>query len=74
MTTIPQKPVPDSFINKENWDEIRRKLKEKFPELKDPDLELDDERIDEMMDKIYHKIGNNLIKTKNDLHKLIKSL
>jgi len=74
MTTIPPNPTPDSFIKKENWDEIKRKLKEKFPDLKDPDLELEDEKVEEMIEKLYSKIGRNLVKSKEELHKFIKEL
>jgi len=74
MTTIPQEQATSSYFNKENWEEKKRKLKEKFPHLTDPDLEFEEGKAEEMIDKLHSKIGKLIGKTKEGLHKLIQTI
>jgi len=52
----------------------KNKLKAKFPHLTDPDLEYDEGKVEEFIDKLHSKIGNTIGKTKEGLHKFIESL
>jgi uncharacterized protein YjbJ (UPF0337 family) len=61
-------------INKENWHEKKCKLKEMFPHLTDPDLDFEEGKLEEMIDKIHSKIGKTIGKTKEGLHKFIDGL
>jgi len=55
---------------KGNWNEQKRKLKQKFATLTDNDLLFLDGKKDEMIGKLQVKLG----KTKEELHKIIESL
>ncbi|TMI89099.1 MAG: CsbD family protein [Bacteroidetes bacterium] len=55
---------------KGNWNEQKRKLKQKFATLTDNDLLFLDGKKDEMLGKLQAKLG----KTKEELHKIIGSL
>jgi len=55
---------------KGNWNEQKRKLKQKFATLTDNDLLFLDGKKDEMLGKLQAKLG----KTKEELHKIIESL
>ena len=55
---------------KGNWNEQKRKLKQKFATLTDNDLLFLDGKKDEMIGKLQVKLG----KTKEELHKIIGSL
>ena len=53
-----------------NWNELKGKLKQKFAELTDNDLMYDEGQKDEMYGKLQITLG----KSKEELHKIIKSL
>lgn len=55
---------------KGSWDETKGKLKQKFAQLTDDDLLLEEGKQDEMLGRLQAKLG----KTKEDIHKLIASL
>lgn len=55
---------------KGNWEEEKRKLKQKFVALTDNDLLFAKGKKEEMMDKIQIKLG----KTKEELYKIIGEL
>ncbi|MFP4368508.1 MAG: hypothetical protein ACLFR2_02915 [Candidatus Kapaibacterium sp.] len=69
-----QAAVKEYFLEKEIWETKKNKLMEKFPELTDEDLTLEDGKVDGMLEKIHSKIGNAIGKTKEGLHSFIKSL
>ncbi len=66
MTT----PTPIVAPIKGNWTEQKAKLKEKFSTLTDADLQYENGKKDEMMDKIQIKLG----KTKDELAAIIAAL
>ena len=53
-----------------DWNQIKGKLKQKFAELTDDDVLLEDGKHDEMLGRIQVKLG----KSKEELHKLIESM
>ena len=53
-----------------NWNETKGKLKQRFAMLTDNDLLLVEGKQDEMLGRLQSKLG----KTKEELHKIIKSL
>jgi uncharacterized protein YjbJ (UPF0337 family) len=55
---------------KGNWDEQKSKLKLKFANLLDNDLKVEENKVEEMFDRLQIKLG----KTKEELHKIINSL
>jgi len=55
---------------KGNWDEIKRKLKQKYCSLTDDDLLLLEGKQDEMIGRIQTKLGT----TKEEFNKLISEL
>ncbi len=69
-----QNAVDNFFLEKEIWEEKKQKLRERFPELTDEDLDLEEGNEDGLMEKIHSKIGDRISKTKEGLHKFIKSL
>ncbi len=69
-----QNAVDNFFLDKAIWEEKKQKLREKFPELTDEDLDIEGGNEDGLMEKIHSKIGDGISKTKEGLHKFIKSL
>lgn len=69
MTESTNSTNPTNAV-KQNWTELKGKLKAKFPVLTDADLQYADGKKDEMMGKIQQKIG----KTKQELSEIISSL
>ena len=69
-----QTAVDDFFLETEKWEAKKQKLREKFPELTDEDLSLEEGNEDGMLEKIHSKIGGAIGKTKDGLHKFIKAL
>lgn len=59
-----------SNINMSNWDETKRKLKEKFSKLTDNDWLIPDSKQDELLKRLEIKLG----KTREALRKLISEL
>lgn len=55
---------------KENWNEQKSKLKLKFANLLDKDLKIEENKVEEMFERLQIKLG----KTKEELHKIINSL
>lgn len=53
-----------------NWDEQKSKLKQKFIQLTDTDLNFEPGKKEEMLQKVQIKIG----KTKDELHQIINQL
>ncbi|MFN0275999.1 MAG: CsbD family protein [Chitinophagales bacterium] len=53
-----------------NWDEQKGKLKSKFSNLTDADLQFEEGKKDEMLTKVQTKLG----KTKEELDTIISSL
>ena len=53
-----------------NWSELKNKLKLKFPILNYSDLQYEESRNEEMLNKIQIKLG----KTKEELQKIIATL
>ncbi len=74
MTTTEHKLIKASPFNKETWQEKKSKLKEKFPHLTDPDLDIEEGKVEEMLEKLHSKIGTTIGKTKEGLHKFIDAL
>lgn len=68
------KTVKQMFLEKEIWEDKKLKLKEKFPELTDDDLYLEEGKEEGMLEKIHSKIGDAIGKTKEGLHKFIEAL
>ena len=62
-------PVTPGFV-KENWEEQKKKLKEKFPVLTDTDLQFEEGKKDEMLNELQIKLG----KTKADLAGILSAL
>jgi len=69
-----QTALKDFFLEKEIWEAKKQKLKEKFPELTDEDLTLEEGKEDGMIERIQSKIGGAIGKTKEGLHKFIEAL
>jgi uncharacterized protein YjbJ (UPF0337 family) len=69
-----QTAVKEFFQDKEIWEAKKQKLREKFPELTDEDLSLEEGNEDGMLEKIQSKIGGAIGKTKEGLHKFIKAI
>jgi len=61
-------------ISKSNWEDKKKKLQEKFPELTEPDLEYEEGKVETLLDRIHAKIGRTIGKTKVGLHRFIKQL
>ena len=61
-------------INKENWQEKSRKLKEQFPHLSDNDLEYAEGKIENLINKLHSRIGKALSQSKDGLLKFIEEL
>jgi len=74
MKITTSKTESASTINFNNWQEKKNKLQAQFPHLTDPDLELEEGKVEELIDKIHSKIGKTIGKTKAGLHKFIESL
>ena len=66
MTDLTATPV----LVADNWDEQKEKLKAKFSTLTDDDLDYEDGKRDEMLDKVQIKLG----KTKEELAAIIAGL
>jgi uncharacterized protein YjbJ (UPF0337 family) len=58
----------------DNWQELKSKLKAKFPHLTDPDLDYEEGKVEAFIDNLSTKIGQTIEKTKEGLHKFISSL
>ena len=58
------------FPVKGNWNEQKTKLKTQFPTLTDADLQYENGKKDEMLERIQTKLG----KTKEELNTLIATL
>lgn len=69
-----QTALNNFFLEKEKWEAKKVKLREKFPELTDEDLTLDEGNEDGLIDRIHSKIGKVIGKTKEGLHKFIEAL
>jgi uncharacterized protein YjbJ (UPF0337 family) len=55
---------------KGNWNETKGKLKQKFAELTDNDVLMEEGQQDEMLGRLQIKLG----KSKEELHKIINEL
>jgi uncharacterized protein YjbJ (UPF0337 family) len=53
-----------------NWDEHKDKLKRKFPELTEKDLDFKEGKINDMLGKLQIKLG----KTRRELYELFSTL
>ena len=53
-----------------DWNQIKGKLKQKYAELTDNDVLLEEGKYDELMGKLQVKLG----KSKEEMHKLIESI
>jgi hypothetical protein len=74
MITLPTKLLIASSINKENWQEKKNRLKEKFPHLTESDLDFDDGSMYEIIDRLHIKIGMAQGNTIEGLLKYIERL
>lgn len=63
-----------SSITKDNWKDKKKKLMDKFPHLSETDLNYQEGKLEEMVNKLHAKIGKIYGKTKDDLLKFIESL
>jgi len=66
MTDLTATPV----LVTENWDEQKEKLKAKFSNLTDEDLDYEEGKRDEMLERVQIKIG----KTRDELTAIIADL
>ena len=66
MTDLTATPV----LVAENWDEQKEKLKVKFSNLTDEDLNYEEGKRDEMLDRVSTKLG----KTQEELAEIIAGL
>jgi len=66
MTDLTATPV----LVEENWDEQKEKLKVKFSNLTDGDLDYEEGKRDEMLDRVRIKLG----KTREELAVIIAGL
>lgn len=69
-----QTAVKEFFQDKKIWEAKKQKLREKFPELTDEDLSLEEGKEDGLIERIHSKIGDSIGKTKEGLHKFIEAL
>ena len=74
MSSKLSKQVLSSSINKNNWQDKKKKLKEQFPHLSDTDLNFEEGKLEEMINKLHTKIGKVLGKSKEELHKFIEAI
>jgi uncharacterized protein YjbJ (UPF0337 family) len=74
METTRTRTVTTTSINKDSWQEKRDKLKEKYPQLTDNDLDFEEGKMDKLIDKIHSKIGKTIGKSKVGLIKFIEVL
>ncbi len=74
MSSKLSKQVNSSTINKENWQDKKKKLKIQFPHLSDADLSFHEDKIADMINLLHSKIGKTIGKTKEGLHKFIEAL
>lgn len=74
MTEKPTNTFNTFTINIDNWEGLKKKFKEKFPDLVDFDLEYEEGKIEDMIDRVQAKIGRTIERTKEGLHKFIESL
>ena len=74
MTTTQTTTVTTSSIDKGSWQDKKNKLKEKFPQLTDSDLDFEEGKLEKMIDKIHYRIGKTVGKSKVGIHKLIAKL
>ena len=74
MSSKLSKQVNSSTINKENWQDKKKKLKIQFPYLSDADLSFHEDKIADMINLLHSKIGKTIGKTKEGLHKFIEAL
>jgi hypothetical protein len=65
MSLSPMKIDTVFSINKENWQEKKNMLKQKFPHLSDYDLDYEEGKIKELIDELHSKIGKLIGKSKN---------
>jgi len=67
----PMKNIPDFELPRiGNWSELKSKIKAKFPALNYSDLQYEESRNEEMLNKIQIKLGI----TKEELQKIITTL
>jgi len=74
MLTQKKETVPVTSINKDNWEEKKRKLLKQYPLLKQSDLKYEEGKMEEMINNIHSKIGKTIGKSKKGLHKFIEAI
>jgi len=60
--------------NNAYWQTKISKLKEKFPQVKNTEINFQDGKFEESVDNIYNTIGKTINKTKVELHSIIEKL
>jgi len=63
-----------TVYNNAYWQTKISKLKEKFPQVKNTEINFQDGNFGESVDKIYNTIGKTINKTKVELHSIIENL
>jgi len=66
--------VTVTTINKDNWQEKKRKLIKQYPLLKQAELKYEEGKVEEMINNIHSKIGKTIGKSKKELHKFIEAI
>jgi hypothetical protein len=74
MTNHEPKLLTATRIDDDTWIIKKCRLKEQFPDLNDFDLDVEDGKLEELIDKLHAKIGATIGKTKDELHKLVEAL
>jgi len=74
MTTIQTTTVTTTSFSKESWQDKKTKLIAKFPQLKEIDLDFEEDKMEKMIDKLHSKIGKIVGKSKIGLIKFLDNL
>ena len=73
METKP-KLISTYTIEIKEWQEKKIRLKEKYPDLTDTDLEYEEGKVEQLFDRIHARIGRTIGKTKEGLLEFIEKL
>ena len=73
METKP-KLISTYTIEIKEWQEKKIRLKEKYPDLTDQDLEYEEGKVEQLFDRIHARIGRTIGKTKEGLLEFIEKL
>lgn len=68
--TSAEEHIPDELGLKANWNELRGKIKDQYPDLQDEDLEFMNEA--DMINRLQRKTGKTKLEIRRWLHSISK--